>query len=143
MYSYTTILDQSEYYRNCISDISILSDIEIDLLKKLFNNSFIGADISYDFNLGTATPPGVTPFEILPDGPKSSLVRINYYMEGCKNLCKIFTISKKVDEWFYLDYFCAYTFYGRFMLLSTPYKCDQLDGLIDCIEYLIKRDVKL
>lgn len=50
----------------------------------------------------------------------------------------IFIINKTIDEWFYLAW--SYKSDQNKKFREEYYKCDQIDGLVECIDKLLKND---
>lgn len=49
---------------------------------------------------------------------------------------EIITIYKLIDDWFYIFYSTQYRYWE-----SKMYKCDQINGLIECLKMIINKDI--
>lgn len=69
-------------------------------------------------------------------------VRKNFYHTKItlksKNNKIFYIINKTSDEWFYLEYCASIRFGDKGKITNEEsYKCDQLDGLINCIKFTL------
>jgi hypothetical protein len=55
---------------------------------------------------------------------------INIYVNDGRRRYRYINIDKMVDEWFMVDV-CSFSGYS-----GDQYRCDQLDGLLDCLRYI-------
>ena len=95
---------------------------EVDLVRKVINQISRNNDKYLKYQVIQQTLQFMIPESI-------HIIRKRGYFQD-KN--EIFVIWKKDDEWYYIE--------GQ--LGDKFYKCDQLDGLIECVKFLITKDMK-
>jgi hypothetical protein len=63
-----------------------------------------------------------------PDQNLGTISKTSYYSFYSENL--IINVHKMVDEWYYVKY------YSKKIYDRSYYKCDQFDGLLDCLKMI-------
>lgn len=121
--------------------LKVIKSSLVEKFTELECNSLMNSDINKNSIVGYSFNEGETRLGEVNEGTLLKVIRTNIDVR-VDNLVVKLTIHKCKDEWFYVSYKRYFIDIKEIETWEHHYKCDQVDGLINCIKFITKMDKK-